>query len=72
MENKKIDEKGKRFAELKGVTSIIKLQAENSNHFVVLITTWEREYAFIYSTDKEAKKAYDLACNVVGWAGVIF
>ena len=60
----------KQIKDIKGITEVIKLQAENSDLFVVLITTWDREYAFVYGTEKEAQEVYDLSCKVLDGAVV--
>ena len=60
----------KRIEDIKGITEVIKLQAENSDLFVVLVTTWGREYAFVYGTEKEAQEAYDLSCKALDGAVV--
>ncbi len=55
----------KRIDEIKEITEVIKLQAENSDLWAVLIITWGREYAYIYRTEEGAQVAYDLACGVM-------
>ncbi len=56
---------GKKMEDIKGITEVIKLQAENSDFYVILIATWEREYAFIYETENEAQKVYETACGLM-------
>ena len=60
----------KRIDEIKGITEVIKLQAENSDLWAVLIITWGREYAFVYGTEEEAQEAYDLSCKALDGAVV--
>jgi hypothetical protein len=56
---------GKRIEDIKGITEVIKLQAENSDLWVVLIITWDREYVFIYGTEEEVQEAYGVACGAM-------
>jgi hypothetical protein len=62
----------KRIDEIKGITEVIKLQAENSDLWVVLIITQGLcgEYVFIYGTEEEAQEAYDLSCKALDGVGV--
>ena len=56
---------GKRIEDIQGITEVIKLKAENSDLFVVLVTTWDRENAYIYGTEEEAQEVYGVACGAM-------
>lgn len=60
-------ETGKKISEFDGakIIAVTKLHSENSHYFVVFIETWSRGYAYVFKAEKDADRAYELACKIM-------